>query len=247
MEEAYQIFSYLPLRYRTDEETEYVQYLWKAFENNYQNGQYQFAFMSYHMLFMCFVYFTIWKIKSIHPADFEKISLGFDECIEKSCSPFGYSEENESKILLIFKFWGMAERIGEYKKLIKERNKIAHSNGNIFYKDQQSIDCKIDEFIKFCKEIQRKTKATIEQSYKEFLSENHSVEDSAYSTLEELLSDEFISKHYISEKDMQLCCKYSISSLVSSDNYREIYNIHTNIVKLYKEEQDGENCHNIPN
>lgn len=59
MEEAYQIFLHLPIRYRNDEETEYVQYLWKAFENKYQNGQYQFAFMSYHMLFMCFVYFTI--------------------------------------------------------------------------------------------------------------------------------------------------------------------------------------------
>lgn len=236
MEEAYQIFSYLPIRYRNDEEAEYVQYLWKAFENNYHNGQYQFAFMSYHMLFMCFVYFTIWKIKSIHPKDFEKISLGFDECIEKSCSPFGYSQENESKILLIFKFWGMGERIGEYKKLVKERNNIAHSNGNIFYKDQQSIDYKITEVIKFCEEIQRKTKVTIEQSYKEFLSKNHSVEDSAYSTLKELLFDEFISKHYISEKDMQLCSEYSISSLVSSDNYNAICNIHTEIVKLYIEE-----------
>ena len=77
MEEAYQIFSYLPLRYRNDEEAEYVHYLWKAFENNYQNGQYQFTFMSYHMLFMSFVYFTIWKIKSIHPEDYDKISLGF--------------------------------------------------------------------------------------------------------------------------------------------------------------------------
>lgn len=236
MEEAYQIFLYLPLHYRNDEEMEYVQYLWKAFENNYHNGQYQFAFMGYHMLFMCFVYFTIWKIKSIHPEDFEKISLGFDDCIEKSCSPFGYSKENESKILLIFKFWGMDERIGEYKKLVKERNNIAHSNGNIFYKDQQSVDYKIAEIIKFCEEIQLKTKATIEQSYKEFLSENYSLEDSAYSALKELLSDEFINKYYISEKDMQLCCKYSISGLASSENYKLICSTHAEVVKLYKEE-----------
>lgn len=239
MEEAYQIFSYLPLRYRNDEEAEYVQYLWKAFENNYQNGQYQFAFMSYHMLFMCFVYFTIWKIKSIHPEDYDKIALGFDECIEKSRSPFGYSGESESKILLIFKFWGMNERVGEYKKLVKERNSIAHSNGNIFYKDQQSIDSKTTKIIKFCEEIQQKTKPTIEQSYKDFLSDNHSVEDSPYSTLEELLSDEFLSRHYISEKDMQLCCNCNISSLKTSADYQSIRNTHTDIVELYKEEEYG--------
>lgn len=82
MDEAYQIFSYLPLRYKNDEVVEYVQYLWKAFENNYENEQYQFAYMSYHMLFMCFVYFTIWKIKSIHPEDFDKIAFGFHDCVE---------------------------------------------------------------------------------------------------------------------------------------------------------------------
>ena len=34
MEEATRIFSYLPLHYKNVEETEYVQYLWKAFENS---------------------------------------------------------------------------------------------------------------------------------------------------------------------------------------------------------------------
>lgn len=236
MEEAFQIFTYLPLRYKSEEKAEYVQYLWKAFENNYQNEQYQFAFMSYHMLFMSFVYFTIWKIKSIHPDDFEKISLGFDDCIQCSESPFGYSKEQESKIMQIFKFWGLNERVGEYKKLIRERNNVAHSNGNIYYKEQQSIDNKISDIIRFCNEIQEKTKPTIEQSYKEFLSDNHSVEDSPYSTLEELLSDEFINRHYISERDIQLCCNCNISSLVSSNNYESICNTHSDIFELYKEE-----------
>src|SRR5574344_943243 len=221
MEEAYQIFTYLPIRYRSEEEAEYVQYLWKAFESNYQNEQYQFAFMSYHMLFMCFVYFTIWKIKSIHPDDFEKISLGFDDCIHCSESPFGYSKEQESKIMQIFKFWGLNERIREYKKLVKERNNVAHSNGNIYYKEQQSIDNKISDIIRFCDEI--------EQTYKEFLSDNYSVEDSPYSTLVELLSDEFINKHYISEKDIQLCCICDISGLSTLENFGSTCAIHTEI------------------
>ena len=136
----------------------------------------------------------------------------------------------------VFKFWGIGnERIGAYRKLVGARNDIAHSNGNIFYKDQQSIDNKIADVIRFCDEIQQKTKPTIETPYKEFLSDNHSVEDSPYSTLEELLSDEFLGKHYISEKDMQLCCNCNISSLSSSENFNSICTIHTEITNLYKE------------
>ena len=37
--------------------------LWDAFEMNYTNGKYQFAFLAYHMLTMSFVYFNIWQIK----------------------------------------------------------------------------------------------------------------------------------------------------------------------------------------
>ena len=87
----------------------------------------------------------------------------------------------------IFRFWGIPqERIGAYKKLVDERNEIAHSNGNIFYKDQRSIDNRITDVIRFCQEIQLKTKSTVEQSYIEFLLDNYSVEYSPYSTLEEI-------------------------------------------------------------
>lgn len=235
MEETSKISDNLPLHYKNIEEVEYVQYLWKAFENNYQNEQYQFAFMGYHMLFMCFVYFTIWKIKSIHPEDFEKISYGFEDCLNKATSPFGFSEEQESRILRIFKFWGLNERIGEYKKLVKERNNIAHSNGNIYYKEQASVDVRISDVLRFAEEIHQKTKASIEQAYKVFLIENYSVEDSPYSSVEEMLSEEFIRKHYISEKDMQICCSLNEFD-IQHDDMEEILKTHNDIRTLYLQE-----------
>lgn len=236
MEEAYKIFSYLPLLYKSNEEAEYVQYLWKAFENNYQNGQYQFAFMSYHMLFMCFVYFTVWKIKSIHPDDFDKITLGFNDCLNSSSSPFGYSEEQESKIMQVLKYWGLNERIGEYKKLVKERNDIAHSNGNIYYKDQKSVDDRIDDVLRFCGEIHRKTKTSIEHSYILFLRDNYSVEDSPYSTIEEMLSDEYIRIHYISENDIKYCCECSMEGFNTHKEKDSIIEIHREIQTIYQVE-----------
>lgn len=236
MEEACQIFSYLPIRYKNDEEAEYVQYLWRAFENNYQNELYQFAFMSYHMLFMCFVYFTIWKIKSIHSEDYENVILGFSK-IENAKVPFDYSKCNESAVFTLLRYWKISIKdIETFQKLVEDRNKIAHSNGNIFYKNRRSLDDKLSSILSICDQIQQKTKPTIEQSYKEFLFDNHSVEDSPYSTLEELLSDEFLGRHYISEKDMQLCCDCNISSLSFSENFNSIFTIHTDITNLYKDE-----------
>lgn len=118
MDEANQIFSYLPLRYKNNGEAEYVQYLWKAFESNYENEQYQFAFMAYHMLFMSFVYFSIWEIKSIHPDVYRKISLGFKDCFETASDTFSFCAENDRTILTFFRFWDIGkEKIGNYKKL----------------------------------------------------------------------------------------------------------------------------------
>ena len=95
------------------------------------------------------------------PKDFEKISYGFEDCLNTATSPFGFSKEQESRIMRIFKFWGLNERIGEYKKLVKERNNIAHSNGNIYYKEQDSVDVRISDVLRFAEEIHQKTKSCI--------------------------------------------------------------------------------------
>jgi hypothetical protein len=63
MEESLELNNYLPLSFKTRSEQDYMQFLWEAFESNYENGKYQFAFLAYHMLTMSFVYFNIWQIK----------------------------------------------------------------------------------------------------------------------------------------------------------------------------------------
>ena len=57
MEEAADLGDYLPLSFNSPNEQEYVTFLWDAFETNYTHGKYQFAFLTYHMLTMSFVYF----------------------------------------------------------------------------------------------------------------------------------------------------------------------------------------------
>ena len=107
IDEAGQLEGFLPISYRTAKEEQYVRFLWEAFNDNCESGKYQFAFLAYHMLTMCFVYFNIWQIKLIKPADFATALVGFNKDMEKelleSTSPFTFHVVNESNVMRFLK------------------------------------------------------------------------------------------------------------------------------------------------
>ena len=121
MEEAAELGHYLPLSYKSPKEQEYVEFLWDAFQTNYTHGKYQFAFLAYHMLTMCFVYFNLWQIKQTKPNDFAMGLIGFGKEIEKklldATSPFVFSAERERTVLRLLKLLGCDNsQIGTYAK-----------------------------------------------------------------------------------------------------------------------------------
>lgn len=142
MDEAVELGNYLPLSFKTPKEQEYIAFLWDAFESNYKNNKYQFAFLAYHMLTMSFVYFNIWQIKQNELKDFEKGLIGFarDEMsLLTASSPFAFSVVPERSILRLLKLIGCDNaKIGTYAKLVDDRNDTAHSNGNIFFSTQDT-------------------------------------------------------------------------------------------------------------
>src|SRR5260370_4079903 len=95
MEEAAELDNYLPLSFKTESEQEYIKFLWDAFQSNYENKKFQFAFLAYHMLTMSFIYFNIWQIRQNEPKDFEKGLIAFDKHITRehlgATSPFCFS------------------------------------------------------------------------------------------------------------------------------------------------------------
>src|SRR3546814_771101 len=101
IEEAGQLEGFLPISYRTEKEDEYVRFLWEAFHDNCASGKYQFAFLAYHMLTMCFVYFNIWQIKLIKPEGFATALIGFsqhEKALLDATSPFTFSVVPERTI-----------------------------------------------------------------------------------------------------------------------------------------------------
>ena len=105
MEEAAELSNYPPLSFKTPKEQEYIEFLWDAFEANYTNGKYQFAFLAYHMLTMSSVYFNIWQIRQARPEEFEMGLIGFGRDIENNLlsavSPFVFStgSRKQSRVL----------------------------------------------------------------------------------------------------------------------------------------------------
>ncbi|WP_282127000.1 hypothetical protein [Marinifilum flexuosum] len=242
MEEAYQILDFLPLRFKNPKEQEYIEFLWQSFETNYENGNYQFAIMAYHMLFMSFVYFNVWQIKNNSNGDFQKSLIGFPDNIEKNfndaSSPFAFSEENEAKIFAFLKLIGIGkEKIGQYKNLVKRRNKIAHSNGNIYYQSQDDIDQKIHDYIRFAEEIQAHTAPLISSCFNNFLLESADPEEREYPGESDQINEALIFENYISQRDIEICAAFDIESYSANPNFESIQNLYNKLKEDYIEEE----------
>jgi len=239
-EHASLIFDYLPYLYKSRQEEEYIVFLRDAFLSNYEEQKYQFAFIAYHMLFMSFIYFSVWKIKINRGKDFAKALIGFskdhENTILKASSPFSLSQIGESRIFRFLKLIGCNNtKIGEFTKIVKARNDISHSNGNIFFNSQDTLDEKIDEVLKSVQEIQDHTKETIVNVFKRFLINSWNSELREFSDDTDQIREMLIHQNYLSRKDIGDCLGYNITSLERNKNISRIRKMFKAFKKEYAE------------
>jgi hypothetical protein len=235
-----EIFNYLPNLYKNPQEKEYIDFLWDAFETNYEKEKYQFAFIAYHMMFMSFVYFSIWKIKTCRKEDFKKALIGFNKSFEKglinASSPFVFSTVNESSVLRFFKLVNCGnDKIGTFTKLVKDRNEIAHSNGNIFYNDQYSIDGKIDEVLNCISQINENLRCIIKTIFRNFLKHNWNNDEREFIEDVDQIREILIQQNYFSEKDINYCLSLDINSLKGDLHFPKIKRLFKKFQKEYSE------------
>jgi len=240
MDEALYLHCYLPLSYKTESERDYIAFLWDAFETNYTHGKYQFAFLAYHMLTMSFVYFNIWQIRRARKDDFDKGLIGFSRDVEKDLlnakTPFGFSTVNERSILRFFRLIACDNgKIGTYAKLVDDRNESAHPNGNIFYSTQAALDIKVREILRVVDEIQGHSKCVIEQCYLEFLQSSHDPEEREYVDDADQIREVLVHGHYLSQKDIEICLAFDISSAMNGANDQNVREVHNSLRKEYAE------------
>ena len=231
MEEAVELANYLPLSFKSEKEEEYIKFLWDAFESNYENKKYQFAFLAYHMLTMSFVYFNIWQIRQTEPKDFAMALIGFGKDIEKSLleanSPFVFSTVNERSILRFLKLIACDNsKIGTYAKLVDDRNETAHPNGNIFYSTEAALDVKITEILRVVDEIQNHSKPVIDHCYREFLLQNNDPDEREYPEAEDQIREVLIHSNYLSQKDIDICHAFDLVTFAAHPEYENMRLLH---------------------
>lgn len=227
MDDAQPILEYLPASYKNRSDGDYITFLWETFEGNYQSGKYQFAVLACHMLYMSFVYFSVWQIKQSRTEDFRKSLVGFSKDDEKglldASSPFAFWTINEARIFRFLKLIGCEnDRIGQFAKLVQDRNDIAHPNGNIFFSDQRSADTKIAEIIAQIDAIQNHMQPVIHDCLIRFLHESWNPDEREYTDPADQVREVLIHANYFSPKDIEAARAFDINSLVGEAHYAEI-------------------------
>jgi hypothetical protein len=227
MDDALVLRAYLPSSFKNRNDWDYIDFLWDAFESNYESGKYQFAMLACHMLYMSFVYFSVWQIKSTHPDAFSLSLVGFTKDDERSLleatSPFSFWTINEARIFRFLKLIGCGnEEIGRFAKLVQQRNDIAHSNGNIFYSDQATADRKIAEFLQQLEAIQRHMQPVLHDCFQRFLIDSHDPEDRQYIDDADQIREALIHENYFSQKDIEACLDFDINTLAGNPHFPAI-------------------------
>ena len=239
MDDALQLTEYLPLSFKTESEQEYMQFLWQAFESNYNNQKYQFAFLAYHMLTMSFIYFNIWQIKQTEPSDFEKAMIGFTKDQEKSLltatSPFTLWQINESNVMRFLKLIGCTnDKIGNYITLVKDRNNTAHTNGIISFSTETALELKISAIMRIVREIQSHSRSIIEKCYQNFLLENNNPEEREYFEAPDQIREVLIHQNYLSQKDIEICKSFDLNNLNHHPDIDNIRLLHETLKSEYQ-------------
>jgi hypothetical protein len=242
MDDAGKIFDYLPKSYGNPTEQEYITFLWDAFQTNYTAEKYPFAFLAYHMLFMCFVYFEIWQIRENQKDDFSKAMVGFNKDIEadlmKATTPFSLWQINESNVFRFLKLIGMDNAdVGECTSLVRERNNAAHSNGNIFFRNQGDIDSKIEEVLRCIDKIQNHSPAIIQTCFEKFLLESADIENREFSDDTDQIREILVHGNYLSSKDIEIAKGYDVIKLAGNQNYSNIQSLGTMLQAMYPVEE----------
>lgn len=204
--------------------------MWQAFEANYQAQKYPFAFLSLHMLFMSFVYFKIWQIKTNNPEDFTKAMIGFgkdaDKIITTATNPFTYSLISESHIFRFFKLIGLdSSDIGRFTKMVKDRNDSAHANGDIYLRDQENLEQKINDLAQYFSIIQNSAKTVIQKTYSGFLENSQDPDNREWSDDENQVREVLIHQNYFSLEDIRMAQAWDIALLSASPAFPSIQSL----------------------
>lgn len=195
---------YLSIKNESEEEQMYISGLFTQFIAAEESSSYHLALFAYHLLFMSFVYQTIYKIKEWYPKKF-KLALITSPKQErnkyleaKSCWIF--SKIKERTIFGLIHILGDNDELVERckKKIIDYRNeRLGHANPIMV--GEIEFNQKIKEYNEIASEIQKMTHKKLDLLFRDFVN--------IFNEKDEITKDDLelglIINNRISEKDLE--------------------------------------------
>ncbi len=206
----------LPASFGSMDTDEYIQYVLSAFSENYANKRFQFSFLAFHLLYMCFIYKMIWQGNQL-------CLNGISDRIQHKCSfnpydsPFRLSVVPEKEVIPFLNHFGFHQnQTKQFSSSVDWRDNCAHASGFIQY-NKKDVDRNIEQILAYIMDIEAKNKTNMSRLFIEYFNENFKPNDPGSYFPQGFESvNNFINAYLLSYNDLLVILENNITILDES-------------------------------
>lgn len=234
------IINYLPIDPIDGEDVlTYIENITNLITVNYKYGQYQFAYFGVHLLYMTYIYCTVWKISRILPERYSDAVVFArtysnrekDMDIDNISTIFQYSLIPEKDISKIFKIIDLDKsQISNVGILVDVRNEMAHASGKFEILTEDNFNVKANTILNSIRNIHNRMDKQIRKWFKQILSNYCMGEFSEYDNIKDVITEQMVQNFKLSMNEILICNEMSIKELVNENSEWE------ELLKTFKKE-----------
>lgn len=225
------IINYLPINPIDGEDIlTYIENITNLIIVNYKYGQYQFAYFGVHLLYMTYIYCTVWIISKILPERYSDAVVFArtysnrekDMDIDNVSTIFQYSLIPEKDISKIFKIIELDKsQISNVGILVDIRNEMAHASGKFEILTEDNFYVKANTVLNSIRNIHNKMDKQIRKWFKQILNGYCEGEFSEYDNIEDIVTEQMIQNFKLSMNEIFICNEMSVKELINENSKRK--------------------------
>lgn len=217
-----EMLQYLPIDPIDREDVNmYIQNIVQLIGVNYKYEQYQFAYFGFHLLYMSYIYCTVWKIGRINRERYQDAVLFARPYEGKSLdlfniqSIFEYSYIPEKELPKIFKMIELDDaQVGKICSLVNIRNEMAHASGKLGIPTDEEFASNVSSILSSVKNIHLCMNKQIRKWFSDVLINYAQGKfDDDYSDANDIIESEMIQNGNLSRNELLICNEMSIREL----------------------------------
>lgn len=221
------IINYLPIDPVDEEDVlTYIENITNLITVNYKYGQYQFAYFGLHLLYMTYIYCTVWKISKMLPdrySDAVVFARTYNNRenevdIDNVNTIFQYRFISEKEISKIFKIVDLDKsQINNVGTLVDVRNEMAHASGKFKILTEDNFHVKANTMLSSIRNIHKAMDKQVRKWFEQILT-NYCVGGySEYDNIEDIIIEQMIQGFKLSMNELLVCNEMSVKDLINEN------------------------------